>query len=175
MISGRTLGLMGATAVSCLVGMGIVTLIAFDLLGEELVIRAWRWMTPSMARPAATSSILENAKDITFFAKVPAKEHGLVIITGVAFETVQDFEAAKQRSRWCYVMVDPPGALSRRIDLATQRGMESPLYRDLSHIPSEELASAGLTVRTLQALSKSHCRFAKTSARPTGTRDGGRA
>lgn len=174
MINGRTLGLIGATAVSCLAGVGILTLIALDLLGEELMTKAWSGLTTPSRKPAATSSILESAKGITFFAEVPSKEHGLVIITGVAFETAKDFEAARQHGRWCYVMVNPRGALSRRIDLAKQIGTAPPTYEDLSAIPIEELASARITRQTLGTLARSHCRFAKAAASSVPLTDGGR-
>lgn len=127
-------------------------------------------------KPSAPKAegMFTHVKGINFFAEVPSKEHGVVVITGVVFETVKDFEQAKQRNRWCYLMVAPKGALPRRIDLGAQAGMAPPVYADISVYPAEELAAIGLSARTLQALAKTHCRFAKATVPPRFKKGEGR-
>ena len=119
---GKTMGLIGAALVSGLAGAGICALIALDLLGEELFVKLWRSASAGFAAPGATPSMLADARDITFFTAVEAKEHGIVVTTGVSFSTVADLLAAKQKSRWCYVMANPRSGLARQIELGKQSG-----------------------------------------------------
>jgi len=161
---GKTMGLIGAALVSGLAGAGICALIALDLLGEELFVKLWRSASAGFAAPGATPSMLADARDITFFTAVEAKEHGIVVTTGVSFSTVADLLAAKQKSRWCYVMANPRSGLARQIELGKQSGSAAPVYADLSVYPPEELAAIGLSANMLQSLARTHCRFAKGRA-----------
>lgn len=125
------------------------------------------------ARPQVVPSVLEVARDITFFTTSPAKEHGIEVTTGVSFSTVADLLAAKQKSRWCYIVASPRSGLARQVELGRQSGSASPVYADLSVYPADELAVIGLSARTLQSLAKSHCRFAKgTTTAPSSKGEG---
>lgn len=172
---GRAAGYVAAAAFAGCVLTGIGALIVADLFGEDALSKLWQSVTVKPPPVPTSATILDGAKNITFFAEVEAKEHGLVVITGVTFETVKDFETSKQRNRWCYVMATRKGGLPRQISLAKQEGTAVPIYSDLSVYTMEELSAVGLTARTLQALAKSHCRFAKTNARTMGAAFGGRA
>jgi len=172
---GKTLGLLAAGAVSGLVATGIVGLIALDLLGEDVLFKAWQSVTEKPAPPQPLPPIFKLAENMNYFARVPSEEHRLVVITGVAFETVKDFEAGRQRDRWCYVIVDGRGGLPRHINLGTQSRMAPPVYSNLSAYPPGEFALTGLSARTLETLAKTHCRFAKSAAAPPASTKGGRA
>ncbi len=165
MKAGKKIGLITATAVSVLAGAGISGLIALDLLGEELLVKLWRGASAEPTRPGVSGSILESIENYTFFKSVEAKEHGISVKTGVAFSTLADLLAGKHRELWCYVQIAPTGGLPRQIGLGTQSGTAPPVFTDLSGYPKEELAVVGLSARTLHALAKTHCRFAKGTTR----------
>jgi len=171
---GRSAAYVAAAAFSGCVLAGVGALIIADLFGEDALAKLWDSATTKPTRPEATSSMLENARDITFFTAVPAKEYGIEVMTGVAFETVADLLAARQKQRWCYVQINPKGGITRNITLGKQSGTAAPAYSNLSVYPAEELAVTGLSARTLQSMAKTHCRFAKTAAHPSSPNHEGR-
>lgn len=116
-----------------------------------------------------TDPVLAAAKNITFFTSAPVKESGMSVVTGVAFASLGDLRAGRQRDRWCYVTIAPRGALPRQIELGTQKGIAAPIYTNFSVYPAEELGAVGLSASILQALAKTHCRFAKADP-PAGKR-----
>lgn len=169
---GRSIGYAAATAFSACVLTGIGALIVADLFGEEL--KLWRGARAEPSTPGGANPLLESARDITFFTTIEAKEHGIVVTTGVSFATIADLLAAKQKNRWCYVMAIPRSGLARQIELGRQSGSASPVYADLSVYPAEELAAIGLSAPILHALAKTHCRFAKGTTRAPSFKGEGR-
>jgi len=145
--------LLTAIALVC-----IKLLVLIDLLGEELLLKAWR-AAAAEAPPRAAVPELSSAKDITFFTTTPVPGRTFNITTGIRFSDATALHAGRVASRWCYIVITPRGGLPRQIELATQSGSGPPSYARLSSYSEIELRAVGISAAELEALARTHCRF----------------
>lgn len=84
----RASGTILALVVTAIALAGIILLVAYDLLGAQIMSRAWGAMT-TPAPSSASAPALASAKDITFFTETPVPGRSFSITTGVRFADTQ--------------------------------------------------------------------------------------
>jgi len=156
-----------ATALS-----GMALLVALDFLGEDVMLGSISTLMPKAAEsqpPAEPAArvveelpALADAKDITFFKEVPVEGTPFEVTTGVKFATPAALAANLVRERWCYIMARGPDGILRQVELAKQQGAAEPVFKALDELAGD-LSPFLMSVSTLEALARSHCRFDFTS------------
>lgn len=154
----RASGTILAVLLTAVALAGIVLLVLLDLLGEELLRKAWRAATTASPAGAAVTE-LASAKDIIFFNTTPVPGRTFEITTGVRFTDAMALQAGRVASRWCYIVITPRGGLPRQITLASQTGSGPPSYARLSSYSEAELGVLGISAVEFEALARTHCRF----------------
>jgi hypothetical protein len=157
----RILGTAFAIGITAVTSTGILTLIAYEFLGDTGMTAIWKALQESSI-PAAASEAFNPDKEIHFFEKVAVADSDFNVITGAAYAHVAAVSAKKPLRQWCYIAVeeDTPG-LSARVDLGNQDGDEPAVFTAIAGLTSPGLEKRGLSASRLAALARTHCRFGK--------------
>lgn len=154
----QTLGLIASAGFTGAVVTGIAALIALDFQS------AWEaYVAPEQAIdvvPEATAvSPFKDVDGITFFITTPVAGSGHEVVTGAAFASPEAVAQRRAERLWCYLN-QGFGIARTRIDLGSKEGQLPPVYTRLTGLDRETLDELGRDAAALEAIAKSHCKFA---------------
>jgi len=141
-----------ALTTTAVVGIGALILSDFPEVRKALGSLRFFWSEP------ITTKWPEDVDDINLFLRTPIEGTSLVVKTGVAFSTPENFSQSKPRNYWCYLNYKD-GIVTNRLDLGERQGDRSPVYTTGGEIPEAAARDIGIERYQLATIAMSHCKF----------------